>query len=220
MERGELRGVECTVSNVRDRGWQLERGELRVAECSVSNVRDRGWQVEGCELRGVECSVSNVRDRGWQVEGGELRVVECMVSNVRDRGWQVERGELRVVECLVSNVRDRGWQIEGGELRVDECTGEYSLCCERAEVDELRGRSLPEDRRPIEGKEHAHLFVAPQPNDLQEGFAGEANVAKFVASDPIEHQQEAKQVVPEREEGRHSFPCQDTPILLCPRLEQ
>ena len=96
--------------------------------------------------------------------------------------------------------------MERGEFRVDECTGEYSLCCERTEVDELRVRSLSEDCGPIKGNEHAHLFVVHQPNDLQEGFAGEANVSHFVASDPIEHQQEAKQVVPEREEVCHSFP--------------
>jgi hypothetical protein len=52
-------------------------------------------------------------------------------------------------------------------------------------------------------------------------YAGEANVGHFVASDPVEHQQEAKQVLPEREEGcPPPFPRHETPSLLCSRLEQ
>ena len=129
-----------------------------------------------------------------------------------DGGWQLECGERGVEECTVSDVNDRGWQFERGELRVEECTGQYSLCCERAEINALRVRSLTEDCRPIEGKQHAHLFVVHQPNDLEEGFAGEANVAHIVASDPIEHQQEAKQVVPKGEKVYHVFPCRETPL--------
>ena len=93
--------------------------------------------------------------------------------------------------------------MEGGELRVDECTGEYSLSCEWAEVDALRVRCLPKDSRSMERKHDARLFVVPQSNDLQEGFAGGANAAHFVASHPIEHQQEPMQVVSEGEEMRH-----------------
>ena len=55
-------------------------------------------------------------------------------------------------------------------------------------------------------------FSCGRANDLQEGFAGEANAAHFVESDSIEHQQEAEQVVPERKEGCHAFPWHETKV--------